>query len=98
MRRVGEMGETSWRIDEPLQTPRLELRLHRMTDLDDLLVFHSDPEVTRYIPWPVRTFDQVQAALETKLRQGVATAVDEWIVLAIEVRESRTVIGEVLLK
>ena len=30
------------------------LRAHRMDDLDDLARFHGDPEVVRYVPWPVR--------------------------------------------
>jgi RimJ/RimL family protein N-acetyltransferase len=92
------VSETAWRIDEPIRTHRLELRVHRCSDLDDLLAFHSDPAVTRYIPWPVRTREQVQTALEAKLSQGVAAAVGDWIVLAIVLRESSTVIGEVLLK
>jgi RimJ/RimL family protein N-acetyltransferase len=82
----------------PIKTERLDLRPHRMEDLDDLLAFHSDPEVVRYVPWPVRNREQVRAALEVKLTQDALTEPGQWLVLAIELRETSTVIGEVLLK
>ena len=82
----------------PIKTERLDLRPHRREDLDDMLAFHSDPEVVRYVPWPVRDREQVRAALEVKLTQGALTEPGQWLVLAIELRETSTVIGEVLLK
>ncbi len=82
----------------PLRTRRLDLRPHRRDDLDDLLAFHSRPEVTRYIPWPVRDREQTRLALEAKLSQTELTAPGQWLVLAVELRATSTVIGEVLLK
>jgi RimJ/RimL family protein N-acetyltransferase len=87
-----------WTFNYPLRTERLTLRAHQLTDLEDLLVFHSDPEVTRYIPWPVRDRQQTLDALVVKLTQTVACEPGEWIVLAIEENSSHTVIGEILLK
>jgi RimJ/RimL family protein N-acetyltransferase len=69
-----------------------------MDDLDDLDEFHSDPEVVRYIPWPVRTLEQTREALEVKLERGTVTEEGGWLVLAIELRETGHVIGEILLK
>jgi RimJ/RimL family protein N-acetyltransferase len=92
------VSESAWIVTEPLLTERLELRVHRLSDLDDLVIFHGDTEVTRYIPWPVRTREETRVALEAKLAQGSARLPGEWIVLAIVLRESSTVIGEVLLK
>ncbi|TDW83757.1 GNAT family N-acetyltransferase [Kribbella sp. VKM Ac-2566] len=89
---------TGFRPAYPLLTERLELRPHRMDDLDDLFAFHSRPEVVRYTPWPVRNRKETRAALERKLPQGELTADGQWLVLAIELRETGTVIGEVLLK
>ncbi|MGC4942643.1 GNAT family N-acetyltransferase [Kribbella sp. DT2] len=86
------------RPDYPVRTERLDLRPHRREDLDDLLAFHSDPDVVRYVPWPVRDREQTKAALEKKLGQGEVTEPGQWLVLAIELRETGTVIGEVLLK
>ena len=87
-----------WHFDIPLRTERLILRAHVLGDLDDLASFHGDPEVTRYIPWPVRNREQTLDALVVKLGQGSARVVNDWIVLAVEERSSGRVIGEVLLK
>jgi len=94
---------TPWRPEFPIETPRLVLRPHTRDDLDDLVEFHSDPEVVRYIPWPVRTREQTRVALEAKLDRGEVTAEGQWLILAIVLRDDRegptgTVIGEVLLK
>lgn len=86
------------RPDYPIRTPRLALRPHRDTDLDDLLTFHSDPEVVRFVPWPVRDREATRVALAAKLDQVTLTEPGQWLVLAVELRESGTVIGEVLLK
>ncbi len=86
------------RPDFPLRTERLDLRPHRMEDLDDLARFHGDPEVVRWIPWPQRDREATETALRAKLDQGVLREPGQWLVLAIEHRESATVIGEVLLK
>ena len=88
----------AWAPALPIETPRLLLRLHVPDDLDDLVVFHSDPVTTRYIPWPVRTRRQTLEALEKKYAAGVAANDGDWIVLAIEEKATGTVIGEVLLK
>ena len=40
--------------DLPRTTERLLLRVHRRDDLEDLVRFHGDPEVVRFIPWPQR--------------------------------------------
>lgn len=87
-----------WTAPYPLRTERLLLRPHVDSDLDDLLVFHSDPEVVRYTPWPVRDREQTAAALAKKLTQYSASADGEWLVLAIVEQATGTVVGEVLLK
>ena len=87
-----------WAPEYPIVTARLRLRPHRPDDLEDLLVFHADPVVTRYIPWPVRTREQTREALAVKLHQGTVQTVGEWLVLAMEEADTGTVIGEVLLK
>ncbi|GAA1931295.1 GNAT family N-acetyltransferase [Nocardioides marmoribigeumensis] len=84
--------------DFPLRTARLDLRPHRPEDLDDLLAFHSDPDVVRYVPWPVRDRAATEETLRTKLGQGSWRGPGQWMVLAVELRETATVIGEVLLK
>jgi RimJ/RimL family protein N-acetyltransferase len=85
-------------VDLPIETDRLVLRAHRREDLDDLVRFHSDPEVVRHVPWPVRDRAATAETLETKLGQTSLDAPGQWLVLAVEVRATGTVIGEVLLK
>ncbi len=82
----------------PVRTARLNLRPHRAGDLDDLVEFHGSPEVVRYLPWPVRHRDQTRAVLQTKLGQDALRVPGDWLVLAIELRETGMVVGEVLLK
>ena len=82
----------------PITTDRLVLRPHTLDDLDDLVVFHSDPEVVRYVPWPVRDRAATEETLRVKLAQTELVAPGQWLVLAVEVRATGTVIGEVLLK
>ena len=87
-----------WTPVYPVRTPRLLLRPHTAADLGDLLHFHSDPDVVRYIPWPVRTEDETRFALLAKVAQARVDAEGQWLVLAIELSETGQVIGEVLLK
>lgn len=89
---------TGLRPQYPIATERLLLRPHRPDDLEDLLAFHGDPDVVRYLPWPVRDREATAAALRPKLAQGVLTEPGQWLVLAVELRETASVIGEVLLK
>ncbi len=84
--------------DLPIHTDRLILRPHRVEDLDDLVRFHGDPEVVRFVPWPVRDRAATEQALRVKLGQSQLTEPGQWLVLAVELRETKTVIGEVLLK
>ena len=85
-------------FDLPIGTERLVLRPHRMDDLDDLARFHGDPEVVRYVPWPVRDRDATEETLRVKLTQTELLAHGQWLVLAVELRSTGQVVGEVLLK
>jgi RimJ/RimL family protein N-acetyltransferase len=86
-----------WMLAGELSTPRLVLRAHTPSDLDDLLLFHGDAKVTRYIPWPVRDRSATQAALGVKLSQVIARDGD-WLAMAVVHAADQRVIGEVLLK
>ena len=94
---------TPWRPAYPIESPRLLLRPHEIGDLDDLVAFHSDPDVVRFIPWPVRTREQTAEALTMRLSRGEVTEEGTWLILAIALKDDSegpagTVIGEVLLK
>lgn len=92
------MTDAGLEVQLPIETERLVLRPHRMADLDDLAVFHGDPDVVRFVPWPVRDRAATEEALRVKLAQTELVAHGQWLVLAVQVRETGTVIGEVLLK
>ena len=85
-------------VDLPIETERLTLRPHRMDDLDDLARFHGDPEVVRYVPWPVRDRVATEETLRIKLGQTALDEHGQWLVLAVEERSTGMVNGEVLLK
>ena len=87
-----------WTPALPITTDRLELRVHRIGDVDDMLQFRSDPAVVRYVPWPISTREEVLEALTPRLIGGTVHKVGDWLVLAIVFRETGQVIGEVLLK
>jgi len=87
-----------WTPALPIRTPRLVLRAHTADDLDDLVQFHSDPEVVRYLPWPIRSVDETRFALNAKLPQGRVDSAGHWLVLAIQLADTGQVIGEVVLK
>jgi RimJ/RimL family protein N-acetyltransferase len=82
----------------PVETERLVLRAHRADDLDDLLRFHSDPEVVRWTPWPVRDRAATEETLASKIGMTELREPGQWLVLAIEERATGTVIGEALLE
>jgi RimJ/RimL family protein N-acetyltransferase len=85
-------------VQLPIETERLLLRAHRSDDLDDLVAFHSDPDVVRFVPWPVRDRAATAETLAVKLDQAELREPGEWLVLAVEQRETGRVVGEVLLK
>ncbi|WP_210649845.1 GNAT family N-acetyltransferase [Nocardioides sp. SYSU D00065] len=90
-------GESPWAFPLRIRTRRTLLRRHDLGDAADLLRFHSDPEVTRYLPWPVRDLQAVQETLATKVDQTALDRDGAWLSLAVEELDSGRVIGEVLL-
>ena len=97
------MTTEPWVLPDSVATERLVLRPHRADDVDDLLVFHSDPEIVRYVPWEVMDRDQVAAFVEKRMTLLTAAEDGTWVVYAIELPTPEGagdghVVGEVLLK
>lgn len=64
------------------------------SDLEDLYEYHSDPDTVRYIPWPVRTIDQVREAL-LKYRDIPDFSNDgDSALLGWELKEIRKIVGQ----
>lgn len=95
------MTTDPWVLPDSIGTERLLLRPHRPDDVDDLLEFHADPEIVRYVPWEVLDRDGVVAFVEKRMGLVRADEDGAWVVYAIELTEgdaAGTVVGEVLLK
>src|SRR5262245_5333383 len=82
----------------PIETARLSLRPFVSGDLDDLYAIQSLPEVARYLYWHERTRDEVRSVLKQKTRQKELTNEGQVMTLAVVLRETGTVIGEVNLR
>ncbi len=78
------MTTDPWVLPEQVRTERLLLRVHRPDDVDDLLAFHSDAELVRYLPWPVRTRDEVIEFIAKRMTLVTAAADGDWVSYAIE--------------
>ncbi len=62
--------------------------------MEDLYEYHSDPDIVRYIPWPVRTREQVSEAL-VKYRAIPDFSKDgDSALLGWELKETGKVIGQ----
>lgn len=77
-----------------VETERLLLRPVEMGDVDDLALYHSDPETVRFIPWPVRTREQVREALEKAVAATNFENDGDFKLFAWVHKESRKVIGQ----
>jgi RimJ/RimL family protein N-acetyltransferase len=85
------------RPDYPLTSARLLLRPYTLNDFDVLYDLQSRPEVTRYLLFGARDRDQVRGSLREKIQ--AATLEDEGaeLNLAVALRETGTVVGDVVL-
>jgi len=81
----------------PLRTERLVLRAFRPDDLEPLLVFHSDFQAVRYVPYPARDRSAVATVLQRKVLSTVLRADGDLVELAVELAADGTVVGDVLL-
>jgi Acetyltransferase (GNAT) domain len=84
-------------IVESLRTQRLVLRPFTDADLDDVLAYHSLPEVVRYLYWGVRDRDQVRELLEQRRERYRLATEGDVATLAVVLPETGRVIGEVNL-
>lgn len=77
-----------------IETQRLQLRYLSKADVDDVLIYQSDHDSVRYIPWPARNRDEVMEALgraETHLGLDTET---KTLLLAVVLKETGQVIGQ----
>jgi RimJ/RimL family protein N-acetyltransferase len=68
-----------------------------MDDLDELHSFHSRPDVARYLYWEARTREETRAALEAKTGQAELHEDNGTLSVAVELRETGALIGDLYL-
>ena len=81
----------------PITTPRLLLRPFGKDDLDDLYAIQSREDVTRYLYWSPRTRVEVAGVINKRATMSTLEGEGDILVLAVELRETGTVIGDVNL-
>jgi RimJ/RimL family protein N-acetyltransferase len=77
-----------------LETERLILRPLSLADEDDVFIYQSDPDVVRYIPWPVRTRKAVREALARVPTQTRFSETGDFMLHAIVHKAFGKVIGQ----
>ncbi|KAA9153782.1 GNAT family N-acetyltransferase [Amycolatopsis acidicola] len=82
----------------PIRTARLQLRPFTPGDLAAFHAIHSHPEVTRYLYWEPHTRDESVLSLQRKSASAELTEPGETLALAVELTESRELIGDLTLQ
>ena len=80
----------------PISTARLNLRPHRIDDVDAWHEIVSDPRVIRYLSWPMRDHAAARRHLLDRTRHTKLWQTDDFLALAV-VRDGR-LIGDVSLQ
>jgi RimJ/RimL family protein N-acetyltransferase len=84
-------------VSAPIGTARLLLRPFHAGDLDDLYAIQSQPEVTRYLYWDVRSREEVAEVIALRTQRDRIVEEGDILVLAVVRREDGRVIGDVNL-
>ncbi len=82
----------------PIETERLLLRPCEPRDIDVMADIRSRPEVVRYLYWTIQTRDEVAEALARRMTMTALEKEGDGLVLAVELRESGAMIGDVVLQ
>lgn len=82
----------------PIVTERLLLRPFGPADLDALYAIQSRADVTRFLYWSARSREEVQAEIQARATRTGLEVEGDRLVLALELRESGQLIGDVNLQ
>lgn len=82
----------------PILTERLALRPYGDGDLEALYDMLRRPEVVRYLYWDVKSREEAAEMLATRVTCDALRAEGDWLVLAVTLRETGAVLGDVVLK
>jgi len=87
------MDETAFTT---LESKRLLLRRFEDSDLEPFLAYLNDPHVARYQSWESYTEQQAREVIEKQKALAPGTP-GQWFTFALELKETRTLIGHVAL-
>jgi aminoglycoside 6'-N-acetyltransferase len=77
-----------------MQTARLLLRPFHESDLEPFLAYRSDPQVAEYQGWPMPYTREMAANFIAEMRSTRPNIPGEWYQMAIEVKETGEMIGD----
>ena len=80
-----------------ITTDRLIIRPLTLDDVDDSFEHRGDPEVSRFTPGPISR-DEARARIQSQLDKPWTGEEHQKLMLAIELRESGKLIGELMFK
>jgi RimJ/RimL family protein N-acetyltransferase len=81
----------------PITTSRLLLRPFRHDDLDDLHAIQSRADIARYLYWEPRSREEVAEKLAERTTMTAVAKERDSVLLAVVLRDSGTLIGDVNL-
>jgi len=81
----------------PIETDRLTLRRYVEDDYDDLLKLQSNPDVTRFLLYDLRTPEQVKETLAGRLADVPMDRDGQALTVAVILRDTGQHVGEVVL-
>jgi RimJ/RimL family protein N-acetyltransferase len=84
-------------LSGPLESERLLLRRYTLDDLDAFASWRSREDVTRYQDYDVQTRDEATRSLRRALDRVQMSQEGDAMVFAVERREDRQVIGDLIL-
>jgi aminoglycoside 6'-N-acetyltransferase len=85
-------------VDTPVETDRLLLRPFRLDDLHALHDLRTRPDVLRHLYWPPATVEQVREVIDQRLTMTKLVGDNDCLVLAVELRDTGRMVGEVDLR
>jgi RimJ/RimL family protein N-acetyltransferase len=85
------------RPEFPVRTDRLQIRPLTLDDVDAMHAYRSIPEVCRYVPFEPMTKDDIAARIGRQWASRELTDDGQVFILGVEVTESQTLVGDVML-
>jgi len=77
-----------------IESTRLVLRPFEMADCEAVLEYQSDPDVVRYVPWPVRDASMVEESIAMAMHQTSLEGQGDYLSLALVRKSDGRLVGQ----